>query len=76
MWNSKSKKAWEVEADELSPFFRQGEVIGMLKGKGILLRCEAAGWLKPRLRKPKYVIYRRGDVLKVLARLDAGEYPE
>lgn len=59
-----------------SPFFRQGEVIQMLRGKGMLLRCEAAGWLKARLRKPKYVVYRRDDVLKVLSRLDAGEYPE
>lgn len=48
----------------------------MLRGKGMLLRCEAAGWLKARLRKPKYVVYRRDDVLKVLSRLDAGEYPE
>jgi hypothetical protein len=42
----------------------------------MLLRCEKAGWLKARIRRAKYVVYRREDVLAVISRIDAGEYPE
>jgi len=59
-----------------SPFFRRSEVIKLLCGEGMVLRCEKAGWLKARVRRAKYVIYRREDVMAILARLDAGEYPE
>jgi hypothetical protein len=59
-----------------SPFFRREEVIGLLRSEGILRRMEFAGWLTAKVRRPKYVIYLKNDVLAALARLEAGDYPE
>jgi len=59
----------------VSPFLRRSEVIKLLCGEGMLLRCEKAGWLQARLRRASYVVYRREDVMAVLARIDAGEFP-
>jgi len=54
---------------------RRTEVITMVCGEGMLQRLEAAGWLTPRVRARRYVVYRRMDVEAVVVRLDAGEIP-
>lgn len=58
-----------------SPLCRRSEAIKLLRGEGMLRRCETAGWLTARARSPGYVVYRREDVLAVLARIDSGELP-
>jgi hypothetical protein len=58
-----------------SPLMRRAEAIRMLRGEGMLRRCERSGWLAARARSPGYVVYRREDVLAVVARIDSGELP-
>jgi hypothetical protein len=58
-----------------SPFFRKVEVVELLRGAGLLARCIQGGWLAPCVRDPKTVLFRRDDVLEVIARLEAGEMP-
>jgi hypothetical protein len=58
-----------------SPFCRRAEAIRLIRGEGMLRRCEKAGWLKARVRSPGYVVYRREDVMATIARIDAGEVP-
>ena len=59
----------------VSPFFRQKEVAELLRGDALRNRAEKAGWLSPVVRAKKLVLYRRDEVLAVIARLEAGELP-
>lgn len=59
----------------MSPLCRRSETIKLLRGEGMLRRCESAGWLVARARGAGYVVYRRQDVMAVLARIDSGELP-
>jgi len=69
---AKTASISELEA----PLYRRNLVITLLAGEGVLKKCEQAGWLAPTVRKRKYVVYRREDVLAVIGRINAGEYPE
>ena len=70
-----SPKVAVVKPEFDGPLIRRSHVIKLLAGEGMLKRCEKAGWLKARVRRRKYVVYRRDDVLACIARIDAGEYP-
>jgi len=59
----------------VSPLCRRTEAIKLIGGEGMLRRCEEHRWLKARARSPGYVVYRREDVLAVIARIDSGELP-
>lgn len=64
-----------LRPEVIGPFCRRSETIKLLGGEGMLRRCERAGWLIARARGAGYVVYRREDVMAVLARIDSGELP-
>lgn len=59
----------------IAPFYRRSETITLVGGEGMLRRLEAAKWLTARARGAGYVVFRREDVMAVIARIDAGELP-
>jgi len=71
-----SKVASLADLGELPPFLRRKTVIELVAGEGALKRMEQAGWLAPKVRERKYVIYGKEDVLACLARLNRGEFPQ
>lgn len=46
-----------------------------LGSRQIVLNCEAAGWLKPVVRRHKMTLYSVADLHRCANRLEAGEYP-
>jgi hypothetical protein len=56
-----------------SPLIRSKDARVMLGGRGLLDRCEKAGWLKPVQRGKRMTLYRRKDILAALQRIEWGE---
>lgn len=60
----------------VSPFFRNSEVCQLFKSRALVERAERFWGLKPIHRRKRLTLYKRDDVLAILARLNAGEFPE
>jgi hypothetical protein len=58
-----------------SPLIRHGEAAELLTSRAVLLACEEAGWLKPCVKRKKFTVYNRVDVMAAAQRILSGEYP-
>jgi hypothetical protein len=62
-----------VKPNAPSPLIRSKDARIMIGGRGLLDRCEKAGWLKPVQRGKRMTLYRRKDILAALQRIEWGE---
>jgi hypothetical protein len=58
-----------------SPLIRHSEAAELLTSRAVLLACEEAGWLKPCVKRKKFTVYNRADVMAAAQRILSGEYP-
>ena len=58
-----------------SPLIRHSEAAELLTSRAVLIACEAAGWLKPCVKRKKFTVYNRADVMAAPQRILSGEYP-
>ena len=63
------------QADPPSPFVRSKEARVMLGGRGVVDRCERAGWFVPVQRSKRMTLYRRIDIEAAAQRIAWGELP-
>jgi hypothetical protein len=60
-------------ADPPPPLIRSKEARIMLGGRGVLDKCEKAGWFTPVSRGKRMTLYRRIDIEAALQRIEWGE---
>lgn len=56
--------------------YRPAEAAHSLGSAALLKRCVAAGWIKPVVQRWKLTLYSGTAILKVVRRLEEGQYPE
>lgn len=57
-------------------FIRAKDAYAVLGTRQVVVDCEAAGWLKPVVRRPKLVLFSFAHVEDCANRIEAGEYPQ
>lgn len=55
--------------------YRPDEAAAVVGSAQLLAECEAAGWIKPRVRRHKLTLYDYSDIAKCWARICKGEMP-
>lgn len=58
-----------------SPFVRCKEARAMMGGRGILERCERAGWFAPVRRGKRLTLFKLADIQAAQLRISWGELP-
>jgi hypothetical protein len=59
----------------VSPWVRAAQLPELFCSWDLAYRCAKAGWLRPIVQGKRRTIYRLGDVLACMQRIEAGELP-